>query len=54
VVDKAEEEVDWETFNKDNLDRDSPWDLQASYRTHVAGIIYAQELQQAPRQTMGR
>jgi hypothetical protein len=36
-----EEEVDWETFNEDNIEGDSPWDLQASYGTHVAGMIYA-------------
>ena len=41
VVNEAEEEVDWETFDKDNLDRDSLWDLQAGHGTHVAGMIYA-------------
>jgi superfamily II DNA or RNA helicase len=54
VADEAEENVDWETFDEDNLEGDSPWDLQASYGTHVAGMIYARELRQAPGQTMGR
>ena len=54
VVDEAEEEVDWETFDEDNLDGDSPWDLQAGHGTHVAGMIYARLLRQAPGQTMGR
>lgn len=53
-MDEAEEEVDWETFDEDNLDGDSPWDLQAGHGTHVAGMIYARELRQAPGQTMGR
>jgi len=48
VADEAEEEVDWETFDEDNLDGDSPWDLQAGHGTHVAGMIYARELRQAP------
>ena len=30
--------------DKDNVEGDDPWDLQASHRTHVAGIIYAREL----------
>jgi hypothetical protein len=54
IVDEAEEEVDWETFDEDNLDGDSPWDLQAGHGTHVAGMIYARELRQALGQTMGR
>jgi superfamily II DNA helicase RecQ len=54
VADEAEEEVDWETFDEDNLDGDSPWDLQAGHGTHIAGMIYARELRQAPGQTMGR
>jgi hypothetical protein len=54
VVDEAEEEVEWETFDEDNLDGDSPWDLQAGHGTHVAGMIYARELRQAPGQTMRR
>jgi superfamily II DNA helicase RecQ len=54
VADEAEEEVDWETFDEDNLEGDSPWDLQAGHGTHIAGMIYAQELRQAPGQTMGR
>src|SRR5277367_6555500 len=49
-----EEEVDWETFDEDNLDGDSPWDLQAGHGTHIAGMIYARLLRQAPGQTMGR
>lgn len=49
-----EEEVDWETFDEDNLEGDSPWDLQAGHGTHMAGMIYARELRQAPGQTMGR
>jgi RecQ family ATP-dependent DNA helicase len=53
VVDE-DEEVDWETFDEDNLDGDSPWDLQAGHGTHVAGMIYARELRQAPGQTMRR
>ena len=36
-----EEEVDWETFDEDNLEGDSLWDLQASYKTYVAKMIYA-------------
>ena len=54
VADEAEEEVDWETFDEDNLEGDSPWDLQAGHGTHIAGMIYARELRQAPGQTMGR
>jgi hypothetical protein len=54
VANKAEEDVDWETFDEDNLEGDSPWDLQAGHGTHVAGMIYARELRQAPGQTMGR
>jgi superfamily II DNA helicase RecQ len=54
VVDEAEEEADWETFDEDNIEGDSPWDLQAGHGTHVAGMIYARELRQAPGQTMGR
>lgn len=54
VVDEVEEDVDWETFDEDNLEGDSPWDLQAGHGTHVAGMIYARELRQAPGQTMGR
>jgi hypothetical protein len=54
VADEAEENVDWETFDEDNLEGDSPWDLQAGHGTHVAGMIYARELRQAPGQTMGR
>jgi hypothetical protein len=47
MADEAEEEVDWETFDEDNLDGDSLWDLQAGHRTHIAGMIYARELRQA-------
>jgi superfamily II DNA helicase RecQ len=54
VADEAEEDIDWETFDEDNLEGDSPWDLQAGHGTHVAGMIYARELRQAPGQTMGR
>jgi hypothetical protein len=54
VVDEAEEEVDWEMFDKDNIKGDSLWDLQAGHGTHVAGMIYVRELRQAPGQTMGR
>jgi hypothetical protein len=43
VVDE-EKEVDWETFDKDNIEGDSLWDLQAGYRTHIARMIYAWEL----------
>ena len=46
--------MDWETFDEDNLNGDSPWDLQASYGTHVAGMIYARELRQAPGEIIGR
>ena len=53
VVDE-DEEVDWETFDEDNIDGDSPWDLQAGHGTHVAGMIYARLLRQAPGQTMRR
>src|SRR5450432_4675332 len=49
-----EEEVDWETFDEDNIEGDSPWDVQAGHGTYVAGMIYARELRQAPGQTMGR
>jgi hypothetical protein len=38
---KLEESKGWD---KDNADRDDPWDLQAGYGTYVAGIIYAREL----------
>jgi hypothetical protein len=44
VANEVEEEVDWETFDKDNLDGDSLWDLQASHGTHIVGMIYAREL----------
>lgn len=44
IVDEAGEEVDWETFDEDNLAGDSPWDLQAGHGTYVAGMIYAREL----------
>src|ERR1700730_8363965 len=54
VVDEAEEEADWETFDYDNIEGDSPWDLQARHGTHVAGMIHARELRQALGQTMGR
>ena len=54
VANEAEEDVDWETFDEDNIEGDSPWDLQAGHGTHVAGMIYAWELRQAPRQTMAR
>jgi hypothetical protein len=49
-----DEEVDWEMFDEDNLEGDSPWDLQAGHGTHVAGMIYARELRQAPGQTIRR
>jgi hypothetical protein len=44
VANEVEEEVDWETFDEDNLDGDSLWDLQAGYRMHIVGMIYAREL----------
>jgi superfamily II DNA helicase RecQ len=54
-VDDAEDEaVDHETFDEDNIEGDSPWDLQAGHGTHVAGMIYARELRLAPGETMGR
>jgi hypothetical protein len=40
MVDK-DKEVDWEMFDEDNLEGDSPWDLQAGHGTHVARMIYA-------------
>jgi len=30
-------------WDKDNIDRDNPWDLQAGHGTHIASIIYARE-----------
>jgi hypothetical protein len=33
-----------EGWDKDNTDRDDPWDLQAGHGTHIAGMIYAREL----------
>jgi hypothetical protein len=31
-------------FDEDNLEGDSPWDLQAGHGIHVVGMIYAREL----------
>jgi hypothetical protein len=38
---KLEEDEGWD---KDNANRDDPWDLQAGHGIHIAGMIYAREL----------
>lgn len=54
VAEEEDEGVDFETFDEDNIAGDSPWDLQAGHGTHVAGMIYARELRQAPGETASR
>ncbi|KAK4205855.1 hypothetical protein QBC37DRAFT_393812 [Rhypophila decipiens] len=42
-------------FDEDDEDTiDSAWDLQAGHITHIAGMIYARELQQGPFGTAAR
>jgi hypothetical protein len=43
-----------EGWDEDNTDGDDPWDLQAGYRTHVAGIIYARELMEGDNSIISR
>ena len=38
---RLEEDQDWD---EDNVEGDDPWDLQAGYGTHAAGMIYAYKL----------
>jgi hypothetical protein len=42
--------IDLDSFNNDN----NPWDLQAGYKTHVAGMIYAWLLCQDRMGTISR
>ncbi|MDB5910917.1 MAG: hypothetical protein JWP34_5031, partial [Massilia sp.] len=44
----------WEGDEDDNEMEDSPYDLQAGHGTHVAGMVYARELQQGTSGTAAR
>ena len=51
ATDKANEDADLDGQGKENINGDSPWDLQAEHETHIAGIIYGRKLRQAPGHT---
>jgi hypothetical protein len=41
-------------FDEDNEEGDSPWDLQCSHGTHVAGDIYARLITEGKFETMSK
>jgi superfamily II DNA/RNA helicase len=48
---KLDEDEEWD---EDNVEGDDLWDLQAGHGTHVAGMIYAQELMEGDNSIVSR